>query len=205
MRIGIVGTGRMGAGLARRLAKAGLQTAIAAREPGKAQALVAKLGPGAISCRPADLARHAGIIVLALPYGAMPQALASLGDLKGKVLVDISNPVTPDYLALTVGHTSSAAEEIQKLAPGARVVKAFNTVFAELLDEPAPVQVFYAADDEAAAEQVAELIGYCGFEPVNAGALSNSRYLEPVGELNIHLGYALGWGTKIAPAWQRVA
>lgn len=200
MRIGIVGTGRMGAGLARRLGKKGLQTALAARDAHKAQTLAAELG--AVACPLESLRELADVIVLAVPFAAAPEALASLGDLAGKILVDISNPVTPDYLALTVGHTTSAAEEIQKLVPRARVVKAFNTIFAELLDD-ARVQVFYASDDKAAGDQVSELIERSGFEPVNAGGLKNSRYLEPVGELNIHLGYALGWGTRIAPVWLR--
>ncbi|MGH6680309.1 MAG: NADPH-dependent F420 reductase, partial [Bradyrhizobium sp.] len=135
------------------------------------------------------------------------EALREAGDLSGKILIDISNPITPDYKALTVGHTTSAAEEIQKAVPTAKVVKAFNTIFSELLPAEArkgrstPVQVFVAGDDEAAKKIVSEIIAKTGFEPVESGALSNSRYLEPVGEINIHFGFFLGWGTSAAPAW----
>lgn len=208
MRIATVGTGKMGSGLARRLIQASQRVAIASRDPEKAAALAVALGNGAIQCRLDEVRALAEIIVLAVPYEAMSETLQALGDLKGKILVDISNPVTPDYMALVIGHSTSAAEEIQKLAPGARVVKAFNTIFAELFDSPAdaaPVQVFYTADDRDTGERVASLITQAGFAPVHAGPLRNARYLEPVGELNIHFGYALGWGTKVAPVWQHVA
>src|SRR5262249_19126384 len=148
----------------------------------------------------------ANLLVLAVPYAKSAEVVARLGDIAGKVIVDMTNPVTEDFMALTIGHTTSAAEEIQKRVPGAQVVKAFNTIFAQLLSEPANgatarVQVFYAADAVEAAKTVHELIARIGFEPVNAGPLKNARYLEPVGELNIHFGFALGWGTSVAPAW----
>jgi predicted dinucleotide-binding enzyme len=125
----------------------------------------------------------------------------------GKVLVDISNPITPDYKALTVGHTTSAAEEIQKLAPQANVVEAYNTIFAELLPADArkgrAVQVFVAGDDEAAKKVVSDMVTKGDFEAVESGPLSNCRYLEPVGEINIHFGFFLDWGTSAAPAWTK--
>lgn len=72
-------------------------------------------------------------MILALPFGAAVEAIKQAEDLTGKVLVDISNPISPDYKELVIGHTTSAAEEIQKLAPQAYAVKAFNTIFAQLL------------------------------------------------------------------------
>src|SRR3712207_34026 len=93
--------------------------------------------------------------------------------------------------------------------PGAKVVKAFNTVFAQVLGDratgAAKVQVFYAGDDEAAKRTVRSLIESMGFEPVDAGPLGNARLLEPVGMLNIYLGYGAGLGTDIAPAYRKVA
>jgi predicted dinucleotide-binding enzyme len=67
------------------------------------------------------------------------------------------------------------------------------------------VQVFIAGDDAAAKETVSGIVAKAGFEPVEAGALSNARYLEPVSEMNIHFGFFLGWGTSAAPAWIKAA
>jgi hypothetical protein len=88
-------------------------------------------------------------------------------------------------------------------------VKAFNTVFAQVLGArptgAARVQVFYAGDDDAAKRTVRSLIESMGFEPLDAGPLSNARYLEPVGMLNIYLGYVANMGTDIAPAVRKVS
>jgi 8-hydroxy-5-deazaflavin:NADPH oxidoreductase len=210
MTIAIIGTGNMAAGLARRLAEvATTDVVIGARDPEKAAKLARSTGANWQSGGIAAAAALADVIVLAVHYGIMPEVIAGLGDLSGKVLIDISNPMTPDFMALTIGHTTSAAEEIKKLAPQARVVKAFNTIFASLFalprTETETTQVFYATDDEAAGRAVADLIRTVGFSPVHAGPLSNARYLEPLGELNVHFGYALGWGTHAAPAWIKLA
>jgi predicted dinucleotide-binding enzyme len=131
-----------------------------------------------------------------------------LGDLTGKIVVDISNPLKPDMSGLAVGHTTSAGEEVAAKLPGAKVVKAFNTVFAQALQEgpifgSAKGQVFYAGDDAGAKDKVKDLIASLGFEAVDAGPLANSRYLEPIGMLNIWFGYMAKQGTGIAPAWIR--
>jgi predicted dinucleotide-binding enzyme len=107
-----------------------------------------------------------------------------------------------------IGHSTSAAEELQKLAPTARVVKAFNTIFAQLLAPESrtgkTLQVFVAGDDAAAKAVASELAKSIGFEPVESGPLSNSRFIEPIGEMNIHFGYFLGKGPVVAPAWVQV-
>jgi len=210
MNIAILGTGNMGSALARLAAEAGYEVMIGSRDLAKAAQLAGTI-PGRVEgSSVASAASLADLIVLAVPYSAAAEILREAGSLDGKVLVDITNPITPDYMALTIGHTTSAAEEIQKLAPRARVVKAFNTIFAQVLPAEAraqtqPVQILTAADDEAARALVAEFIARTGFAHVAAGPLANARYLEPVGELNIHFGYALGWGTAIAPSWSRLA
>ncbi len=210
MTIAIIGTGNMGRALAERLAEAGEEVVLASRDAGRARSIASEIGPKVRGCGLEEVGGEADLLVLAVHYAKAADVLAKIGDLSGKVIVDMSNPVTEDFMALTIGHTTSAAEEIQKLAPKAHVVKAFNTIFAQLLAQPPKgqlgrVQVFYAADDAAAAEQTAHLIASIGFQPVNAGPLQNARYLEPVGELNIHLGFALGWGTATAPAWVQFA
>jgi predicted dinucleotide-binding enzyme len=125
--------------------------------------------------------------------------------LKGKVS-SIYQSAYRGLHELTIGHSTSAAEEIQKAFPGAKVVKAFNTVFAQVIAggpklAGATVPVYFAGDDAAAKESVKSLIQSMGFAPVDAGALRNARYLEPLAGLNIYFGYGAGRGTAIAPAW----
>ena len=109
-------------------------------------------------------------------------------------------------MGLTIGHSTSAAEEIARAIPGALVVKAFNTVFAPVLAagpelDGNQVQVFFATDSERARETVHALIDSIGFKAVDAGGLKNARYLEPLAGLNIYFGYGAGLGTSIAPGW----
>lgn len=208
MTTAIIGTGNMGAGLARALIAAGESVALGARDPAKASALAAELGPKAQGGGIAAALSLADVVVLALPYGSHADIAKSAGDLKGKVIVDISNPVTADFQGLVVGHTTSAAEELQKLVPGARVVKAFNTIFAGLLSAEGrkgkALQTFIAGDDANAKAAVVRIASAIGLEAVEAGPLSNSRFLEPVGEMNIHFGFFLGKGPVVAPAWVSV-
>ena len=208
MKVAIIGTGNMGAGLAATLAASGHEVSIGARDLVKAAALAERVGHGAVGGGIAAATKLADVVVLALPFGAAADAIKQANNLAGKVLVDISNPISADYKELVIGHTTSAAEEIQKLVPQATVVKAFNTIFAQLLSpESRPgktLQVFVAADDAAAKASVSELAKSAGFEAVDAGALANSRYLEPIGEMNIHFGYFLGKGPVVAPAWVQV-
>jgi NADPH-dependent F420 reductase len=205
MKVAIIGTGNMGAGLAAALATNGHEVSIGARDLVKAAALADKIGHGAVGGGMAAAAKLADVIILALPFAAAADAIRQAGDLTGKVLVDIANPISADYKELVIGHTTSAAEEVQKLAPQAKVVKAFNTIFAQLLAPEArqgtSLQVFIAGDDGAAKEAVSALAQSAGFTAVDAGPLSNSRYLEPIGEMNIHFGYFLGQGPTVAPAW----
>jgi NADPH-dependent F420 reductase len=208
MKVAIIGTGNMGAGLASVLASAGHEISIGARDLVKAAALADTIGHGAVGGGIAAAATLADVVFLALPFGAAAEAIALAGNIAGKVLVDISNPISPDYKELVIGHSTSAAEELQKLAPQAHVVKAFNTIFAQLLAPAArqskTLQVFVAGDDADAKACVAALVTSAGFEAVEAGPLANSRYLEPIGEMNIHFGYFLGKGPSVAPAWVQV-
>lgn len=209
MKVTIIGAGSMGKGLTKQIAKAGHQVTVTARDVSKAQALAQEFTN--VSAAPADQALgSANVVIVATGYADAVPALKSLGDLTGKVIIDITNPLTADYMGLTIGHSTSAAEEIAKAVPGAHVVKAFNTVFAQILAEGPqlqgkPVPVFYATDSEQARETVRVLIESTGFAPVNAGPLKNARYLESVAGLNIYFGYGAGHGTGIAPAWIGIA
>jgi NADPH-dependent F420 reductase len=210
MNITIIGAGNMGSALARQFARGGHQVGIASRSVEKAKAIAAA-NPGVRVKQPADAAADASIIVVATGYPDAVPALQSLGSLAGKIVIDITNPLSADYMSLTVGHDTSAAEQIAKAVPGADVVKAFNTVFAQVLTEgPAfangqTAPVFVASDSDRAKQVVKSLIQSIGFKPVDAGPLRNARYLEPLAGLNIYLGFGAGHGTAITPAWIRKA
>lgn len=210
MNLSIFGTGNMASGLARLFAKAGHRVTLASRDLAKAQAVAAELGDDIQAGSFADAAATAEAIVLAVPYDAAADVIGAAGGLAGKVVIDITNPLAADFSGLSIGHTTSAAEEIQKRAPKAKVVKAFNTVFASVLQNGGkaagkPVTVFVAGDDAEARKTVVSLAESAGLKGLDTGSLASARYLEPVAALNIALGYGLGRGTDIAPAWQGIA
>lgn len=207
MKIAIIGTGNMGAALARAIAVSHDELVIGARDPDKAVALAQEIGPKVEAGGIEAAIKSAEMILLALPYAANLDTVRSV-DVTDKILVDVSNPITEDFAGLVIGHTTSAGEELQSAAPTARVVKAFNTIFSALLPLEArhgeELQVFLASDDAAAKKSVEDLVTAMHFKPVDAGPLSNSRFLEPMGEMNIHFGFFLGWGTVAAPVWKHV-
>jgi len=186
MKVAVIGNGNIGSGLASVLGGAGHQVTVVDRGDDLRKAV-----------------SEAEAVILATPYGAAKE-IASQADFAGKIVVDVSNPVTADFSGLQVGHESSAAEEIASLLPGASVVKAFNTIFAQhygtgLKIGDKALQTFVASDDAAAKATVMKLANDLGLESVDAGPLRNARYLEPLGFLNIQFGYVLGRGTAIAP------
>ena len=210
MKITVIGAGNMGAAFVKQLLRAGHRVSVTSRDGAKA-AQVAAANPGAEAVPAAGSAAGADAIVLAVGYADAVAALKSVGDVKGKVVIDITNPLTADYMGLTLGHSTSAAEEIAKAVPGAEVVKAFNTLFAQVLAEGSDfgngqkATVFYASDSESAKKTANALAESMGFKTVDAGGLKNARYLEPLAGLNIYLGYGAGLGTGIAPTWIRKA
>lgn len=201
----ILGLGNMGKGLAKRLAGK-TQLVLGASNPAAATEFATSVGATVTDYQAAVLA--ADIVVLALPYGAALE-LAGRLPLSGKIVVDISNPVKADFSGLAIGHTTSAAEELQAAAPSAKLVKGYNTIFASLFDTPVSatqnVPVFLAGNDAAAVDAVAELVKASGFAVEKVGGLDGARLVEPVGMLNIRFGYGLGQGTAIAPTWLKLA
>jgi predicted dinucleotide-binding enzyme len=185
-KIAIIGKGNVGKALAEGLRRAGNEVRFGSRDPKES---------------PRDASMWADVIILAVPWGIHAEIAKTLGSaLDGKPVVDVSNVLTPSF-ELAIGFTTSGAEELQKQVPKASVVKAFNTVFAQnmstgkLLGERLTVLV--AGDDPAAKEMVRKLAEGIGFDSVDAGALKSARYLEPLGMLNITLGYGLKMGTDI--------
>lgn len=202
-KVAIIGLGNMGKGLAKRLAGK-VELVLGSRAFNAASSFAATLPAGVTVLDHNDAIAAADVVILALPYDAA-LATASNPALAGKVVVDLTNPVKADFSGLAIGHTTSAAEEIQAAAPQAKVVKAFNSIFAGLFDLPATqtadVPVFVAGNDEAAVARVADLAGKAGFAVEQTGGLDAARLLEPLGMLNIRFGYGLGRGTAIAPKW----
>lgn len=184
-RIGIIGDGNVGSALARGLKRAGHE--------------VRAVGKDKIAIK--DAASWAEVVMLAVPFAAIDDVVKEVGSVvEGKTLVDITNALAAN-MSLAVGFTTSGAEELQKKLPQARVVKAFNTQFAQQMDTgrlgDQRLSVFVAGDDAAAKSDVTQLATAIGFEAVDAGPLANARLLEPLGYLNIQLGYVFGLGTQI--------
>lgn len=159
---------------------------------------------------PAELARHAELFVLAVPFSALAEALPPLEPmLDGKVVVDATNPVAEDWSPITPDAGLSAAELVARTLPDARVVKAFNTIFADnmradrLTRGGRRLSAFVAADDAAAADAVADLAASMGFDPVITGALAHARHLEAIAHLNIALLARNGMNTSAAFLYDR--
>jgi 8-hydroxy-5-deazaflavin:NADPH oxidoreductase len=208
MKITILGSGNMAAAFAKQLSAAGHQVRVTGRNVAKLTELAGQYrGVQRVEAGAAE--QDADAVIVATPFEAAADALRSLGDLSGKVVIDITNPLTPDYMGLTIGHDTSAAEQIAQALPGAEVVKGFNTLFAQVLAAGADfggsrkATVFLASDSERAKQTAKALAESMGFETLDAGPLKNARYLEPLAGLNIYFGYGAGMGTTVAPTWLR--
>jgi predicted dinucleotide-binding enzyme len=204
MHIAIVGAGNVGWALGGGWRKAGHQIAYALRETTGKNA--DKVRGGGSEIIPMGEAKKAEIIVLAVPWGAVPDAVKSLGALAGKTLVDATNPLTPGF-ELALGYTDSAAESVARLAPGAHVLKAFNTTGAENMAGAHEFKVKpmmpVASDDAGAKAKVMQLASDLGFEPVDAGPLRSARLLEPVALFWIKQAYVQKFGRDFAFAVTR--
>lgn len=184
-RIGIIGAGNVGSALARGLERAGHE--------------VRPVGNDGAAVR--DVAKWADDVILAVPFGAIDDAVRKAGDgLDGKTLIDVTNALD-GKMNLALGFTTSGAEELQRKVPKAKVVKAFNTVFAEHMDTgrlgDEPLTAFVAGDDAGAKQEALALARDIGFDAVDAGPLANARLIEPLGYLNIQLGYKQKMGKDI--------
>ena len=196
MQIAIIGAGRVGTTLGRRFTEAGHAVTYGVRNPDDAK--YAALEHRALV---ADACAAAEVIVLTTPWTAAEVALASAGDLAGRILVDATNPIGPG-MVLTHGTTDSGAEQVARWAPGARVVKAFNSVGMEVMANPVfgsqRSALLMCGDDAGAVGVVAGLAESIGFEPVRLGPLARARLVEPAALVWITasgtLGRQFSWG-----------
>jgi 8-hydroxy-5-deazaflavin:NADPH oxidoreductase len=185
--ISIIGSGGMAKAIGGRVAKAGHIVEFISRDPAKAQALADQFDgaiTGTYSAAPAG-----GIVILAVPYTSAAAVVAEYGDaLAGKVIIDVTNPVTADLSGLVTPHGSSAAQEIAKGVPaGAHVVKAFNTIFGHVLAKGGRLDAFIAADDAEAKVRVSTFIASLGLRPLDIGGLHMAQTLEALGLMMIGL------------------
>ena len=202
--LAIIGTGNVGATLGRLWAAQGHTVVFGARNP-ESTKLKGRLDRSIPSASATDMptaAARAEVVVLAIPFPAARAVLEEIGDLSGKILIDCTNPLSPGLQGLSLGHVTSASEEIARWTSNARVVKAFNTVGADNLAHPTfgdqAATMFICGDDLAAKAVVTGLAESLGFEVVDAGPLTTARLLEPLAALWIHLAYRQGLGPDIA-------
>ncbi len=180
--ISIIGTGDMSSALAGRALAAGNAVEIVGRDPVKAKELAAALGGATVGT--AGTAPAGDIVILAVPYASAATVVSQYGDaLDGKIIVDITNPITPDLTGFVTTEGSSGAQEIAKAAPAsAHVVKAFNTLPSDVLAagsaEGRLLDVFIAGDDAQAKARVSMFIESLGLRPMDTGQLPMARALE---------------------------
>jgi 8-hydroxy-5-deazaflavin:NADPH oxidoreductase len=201
MNIGIAGSGNVGATLGRRFAQLGHSVAFGTRRPDSPEMAELARVPNARVTSQLDAAQSADVIVLATPWPGTAEAIRGLGNLSGKILLDCVNPLKANLEGLDIPNTTSAAEQVAQWAPGARVVKIFNTVGANIMANPSfaagPVTLFYCGDDAGAKSVARDLAAGIGFDPVDAGPLKQARVLEPFALLWISLAIG-GQGRDIA-------
>ena len=198
MNVTIIGTGNMGRGIASLLASGGDVVTLLGTEGSNAEALAAELDRSVAAGTVGDAIAD-DVVVLAVWYPVTLQLAAQYGSqLDGKVVLDISNPIDTDAFEPIVPDAGSAAEELAAAAPGAKVVKAFNTTFAGTLASGElsgqQLDVLLASDDDEAKRTVASLVESSGLRPVDAGALRRARQVEALGYLHMAVQEGLGTG-----------
>lgn len=211
MRIGILGSGRMGAKLGTIFARAGHEVVFSyARHREAIEDLARRAGANARAGTPREAAQGADAVLLAVHWSRVDDVLEQASDLSGKLVVTCSLPMDEDDAGLVVAHTSSGAEALARKIPKARIVCAFNTVPSEVLlgifesrKKGARPSLVYCGDDAAGKEVAARLIRDAGFEPNDAGPLRSARYTEPFALLVGQLAYEGEGGPELAYRFER--
>jgi predicted dinucleotide-binding enzyme len=189
VRVGILGSGDVGRALATGFISVGHDVKIGTRDASKLDGWLGEAGPRASAGSFEEAARFGDILVLATLGSGTESAIrmAGLGNFDGKVVIDTTNPL--DFSkgmppSLYVGHTDSLGEQVQRLIPAARVVKAFNTVGNALMVNPqlpgGPPDMFIAGDDDDAKKIVSQICAHWGWGVIDLGGIEMSRLLEPM-------------------------
>jgi len=182
-RIAVIGTGRMGSALARQLAAAGHEVRVGSRDRQRGRQKATEAG-AAFGGTYRTAAANADVVILAVPFGAVFDSLEQIGDLRGVVVVDVTNPFGEEGPA----PGTSCAEQVQALVPEAKVVKAWNHLYSAVIRRSADfggvaATVFVAGNDQEAKGLVASLARDIGYDPADAGPITSARYLEPLAAL----------------------
>lgn len=202
MTISIIGAGNVGMALGRAFTQRGESVVFGVPDPAKYAAVVQALGANARVAPVPQAIEASELVILAVPHASLPAIARSVADWQGRILVDATNPLAPGLAGLSVGTSTSGAEQLAQMATGARVVKAFNTTGAENMADSAylgglpfmPV----CGDDPQARQRVMALATLIGFEAADLGGLAAARYLEPFAMTWIHMAIKLGHGRNFA-------
>jgi 8-hydroxy-5-deazaflavin:NADPH oxidoreductase len=206
MRIGILGSGLMGGKLGTLFAKAGHDVVFSyARSRAKLERLAHEAGTAARAGTPREAAQDADVVLLAVHWSRVDDALKQAGDLSAKIIISCTLPMNRDDTALVVAHTTSGAETIARKKRKARVVSAFSTAPSEVLfdvfgkrQRKTHPNMVFCGDDWRAKRIVARLIRDIGFEPVDVGPLETARYIEPASLLIAKIAYDGDAGPAVA-------
>ena len=209
--IAIIGaSGNMGSAIAKSLANSPYRLLLFGKEEAKLKSLLHeikntnKLADAEIIACAADASWEADIIIAAVPFAAEKELAEKIKQVAtGKIVISISNPLNETYTGMVTDSNTSSAEELQKLLPHSKVIKAFNTTFAGDFSQPVidgkTIDAFIAGNDDEALETVSNVVRSAGFNPIKAGKLSISRTLENMQSLLIQLSiknnynWVAGW------------
>jgi hypothetical protein len=191
MNVAIIGTGNVGKALAERLVQGGHRVILAARDEIKARRVASEVGASSAATA-SQAVRDAQVVILAVPFGAIDEVAEEIRlHVAGRIVVDATNPLKADYTGLATEGGPSAAEQLAARLPDAKVVKAFNTLFASIQQDPdvlgQAADVLFATDDDEARVVLGSLVASMGFRAVDAGPLEAARELESLAWLNISL------------------
>jgi hypothetical protein len=203
MNIGMIGSGNMGSAIGKLWARQGHQVMFSySRDLKKLDAIAESAGSNARIGTTAEAARFGEVIMLTVQYAVLEDALKAAGSLEGKVLITCVSGLRPDFQGQTLGLptelTSSVAEQIAQLAPGAKVVEAFNLTFAELLQADSRQfgtecpSLLYCGDDADAKAIAASLIEECGYDAIDAGGLIKARSIEALASIWVQTAVVTG-------------
>ncbi|NVM36386.1 MAG: NAD(P)-binding domain-containing protein [Candidatus Lokiarchaeota archaeon] len=202
MKIGLLGTGKLGSTLGKIWAEKGHIIMFGSRDPQKAKKLANSIGFDASGGTYEEVAKFGDVIILAVPWSGAKESIKMAGDLVGKIIVDSTTTAAPHLGGPLKAHAPSAAAKVAKWAVGAKVIKAVHTIGVESLNKlqfgSQQASLFICGDYLDAKSKVKQLGLDLGFDVIDAGSLTNARLIEPLAMLWIELAYKQGMGTDIA-------